>query len=174
MRCKPVKRVDLILLIIIFTFSFTSLINAVPRGIRHYAESEPAPDFMLRDLNGVNHQFADYRGRVVIVNFWAVWCRPCVKEMPSLDNARKLLQSDEIDVVAINVGDTADQIKAFLKQWPVDIKILLDQESNVMVNWKVLAMPTTYIIDSAGKIVIRVIGEYQWDDPHLLEQIRSI
>ncbi len=168
------KKVEVIPLIIVLLLFFSAPTHAVPRGIRHFAEPDPAPDFSLPDLNGENHRLADYRGKVLIVNFWAVWCRPCIKEMPSLQNASKLLQADGVDVTAINVGDTADQIKAFLKQRPVDFQILLDQQSKVMVNWKVLAMPTTYVLDSAGNIVMRVIGEYQWDDPQLLEQIRSI
>ena len=167
-------RVATHLLIVILIIAITTAALAVTRGLKRYSEPLTAPDFNLLDLDGVYHRITDYRGSVVIVNFWAVWCRPCVKEMPSLQNASDILRVHNVQTIAVNVGDTADQIRTFLKRQPLTIQILLDQQSKVSASWKVMAMPTTYILDPTGKIVIRVVGEYEWDDPVLLEQIRSI
>lgn len=153
---------------------FATLTQAIPRGIKHYTEPITAPNFNLQDLHGVTHQLTDYQGKVVIVNFWAVWCRPCIKEMPSLQNASNQLQKHDVHVIAINIGDQADKIRTFLKDRSLSILILLDQQSKVTASWEVLAMPTTYIVDPTGKIVMRVVGEYDWNDPDLLDQIRSI
>jgi peroxiredoxin len=137
-------------------------------------ETRIAPDFAIEDMQGKIHSLANYRGKVMIVNFWATWCPPCVKEMPSLQRAWEQLRGENIAVLAINMGETKQAIERFTQRYPVDLPILLDKDVDVADAWSVKGLPTTYVVDPNGQIVFQVIGEREWDDPKLLEEIREL
>ncbi|MCU7948037.1 MAG: TlpA family protein disulfide reductase [Candidatus Thiodiazotropha sp. (ex Cardiolucina cf. quadrata)] len=147
---------------------------AVAIGVRLYPNPKPANDFSLPDLTGKIHQITDYRGKAYILNFWATWCAPCIKEMPALERAAEILQEQEILVLTVNSGETRQEIEKFINKTPINLPILLDGNSKVMDKWKVLALPTSYIIDVEGMVVARVVGGQEWDDPSLLTQIRAL
>ena len=90
-----------------------------PQTLRALSDLAPAPGFTLADLDGNTHQLADYRGRVVIVNFWATWCPPCREEMPSMQRAWEQIQSEGIVILAINVGETEDRVFTFTADYPL-------------------------------------------------------
>ncbi|MEL0584636.1 MAG: TlpA disulfide reductase family protein [Candidatus Thiodiazotropha sp. (ex. Lucinoma kazani)] len=147
---------------------------AVAIGIRLYPNPKPANDFSLPDLTGKVHQITDYRGKAYILSFWATWCAPCIKEMPALERAAEMLQEQEIVVLTVNSGETRREIEKFLIKKPISLPILLDGNSKVMDEWKVLALPTSYIVDAEGMVVARVVGGQEWDDPSVLTQIRAL
>jgi peroxiredoxin len=138
------------------------------------SETRAAPDFTLEDMQGVTHSLADYQGKVMIVNFWATWCPPCVKEMPSLQRAWEQLRGEDIGVLAINMGEQKQAIEGFIQKHPVELPILLDKDFDMADAWAVSGLPTTYVVDPEGQIVFQVIGEREWDDPDLLEEIRGL
>lgn len=138
------------------------------------SETRVAPDFTIEDTQGVTHSLADYRGQVLVVNFWATWCPPCVKEMPSLQRAWEELRKEDIAVLAINMGEQKQAIEDFIQKYPVELPILLDKDFDMADAWSVTGLPTTYVVDSEGQIVFQVIGEREWDDPDLLEEIRGL
>ncbi|MCU7854226.1 MAG: TlpA family protein disulfide reductase, partial [Candidatus Thiodiazotropha sp. (ex Lucinoma borealis)] len=146
---------------------------AVAIGVRLYPNPKPANDFSLPDLTGKIHQITDYRGKAYILNFWATWCAPCIKEMPALERAAEILQEQEILVLTVNSGETRQEIEKFINKTPINLPILLDGNSKVMDKWKVLALPTSYIVDVEGMVVARVVGGQEWDDPSVLTQIRA-
>jgi peroxiredoxin len=133
-----------------------------------------APDFSLRDSDGAEHRLSDYRGRVVIVNFWATWCPPCREEMPSMQRAWPAFQEKDIAMLAINVGEDADTVFEFTAYYPVEFPLLLDEDSAVIKAWPVRGLPTTFVVDPQGRIVFRAIGARKWDDPALLETIGAL
>ncbi|MCU7804591.1 MAG: TlpA family protein disulfide reductase [Candidatus Thiodiazotropha sp. (ex Lucinoma annulata)] len=147
---------------------------AVAIGVRLYPNPKPANDFSLPDLTGKIHQITDYRGKAYILNFWATWCAPCIKEMPALERAAEILQEQEILVLTVNSGETRQEIEKFINKTPINLPILLDGNSKVMDKWKVLALPTSYIVDVEGMVVARVVGGQEWDDPSVLTQIRAL
>ncbi|MCM8854263.1 MAG: TlpA family protein disulfide reductase [Candidatus Thiodiazotropha sp.] len=147
---------------------------AVAIGVRLYPNPKPANDFSLPDLTGKIHQITDYRGKAYILNFWATWCAPCIKEMPALERAAEILQEQEILVLTVNSGETRQEIEKFINKTPIKLPILLDGNSKVMDKWKVLALPTSYIVDVEGMVVARVVGGQEWDDPSVLTQIRAL
>ncbi|MCU7873004.1 MAG: TlpA family protein disulfide reductase [Candidatus Thiodiazotropha sp. (ex Lucinoma borealis)] len=147
---------------------------AVAIGVRLYPNPKPANDFSLPDLAGKIHQITDYRGKAYILNFWATWCAPCIKEMPALERAAEILQEQEILVLTVNSGETRQEIEKFINKTPINLPILLDGNSKVMDKWKVLALPTSYIVDVEGMVVARVVGGQEWDDPSVLTQIRAL
>ena len=138
------------------------------------SEPVPAPGFSLSGLDGRAHALADYAGRVVIVNFWASWCPPCRAEMPSLNRASAALQGKGVTMLAINAGEDRAAVAAFVGDHPIAFPVLLDSDGEAGTRWAVKGLPTTFVIDRAGRIVYRVIGDREWDDPGLLEQILNL
>ncbi len=133
-----------------------------------------APEFNLEDQDGNFLKISDYKGKVVIVNFWATWCPPCRKEMPSMQRAWEILQKEDIVMLAINVGEDSDQIFSFTAEYPVEFPLIMDKDSSVVNQWKVRGLPTTYIVNPAGKIVYQAIGDREWDSDEIMNQIRRL
>ena len=165
-------RVSLVGLLVLLT-SLT-LAQDAGRGFTRLAETPPAPDFELSDLDGDRHRLSDYRGRVVIVNFWATWCPPCRAEMPSMQSAWEQLEDEGVMMLGIDVGEDEDTIFQFTADYPVDFPLLLDLDSRVTAEWPVRGLPTTFVVDPQGRIVYRAIGSREWDDPELLSQVRAL
>jgi peroxiredoxin len=138
------------------------------------AGNPDAPDFKLEDQDGKFVKLSDFKGKVVIVNFWATWCPPCRKEMPSMQRAWEKLEQEDIVMLAINVGEDSDQIFAFTAEYPVEFPLLMDRDSSVVKQWKVRGLPTTYIINPAGKIIYQAIGDREWDSDEIINQIRRL
>jgi len=133
-----------------------------------------APNFKLENQEEKFVQLTDFKGKVVVINFWATWCPPCRKEMPSMQRAWEILKKEGIMMLAINVGEDSDAIFAFTAEYPVDFPLLMDKTSSVSREWRVRGLPSTYIIDPQGRIIYQAIGGREWDAPELLEQIRAL
>ena len=134
----------------------------------------PAPDFNLVDMDAVVHTLSDYRGRVVVVNFWATWCPPCREEMPAMERAWQQLRKQDVMMLAINVGEDEDTVFEFTANYPVEFPLLLDTTSAVISAWPVRGLPTTFVIDPEGRLVYRAIGGREWDAPELIRQILEL
>ncbi len=144
------------------------------RGLTEVPGHPQAPAFTLKDLDDETHKLADYRGKVLIVNFWATWCPPCRAEMPSMERAWKKIKGEGIVILGINVGEDVDTVFPFTGDYPVTFPLLLDQESAVEGPWGVIGLPTTFVVDPHGRIVYRAVGAREWDDPELLAKVRAL
>ena len=133
-----------------------------------------APDFSLSDMDDKVHKLSDYRGKPVIINFWATWCPPCREELPSMNRAWKKIKNDGIAMLAINVGEDEDTIFAFTGEYPIDFTVLVDEDSNGIRTWPIKGLPTTFILDPEGRIVYQAIGGRVWDDDKLLDKVRAL
>lgn len=116
-----------------------------------------APDFSLTDLNGNTVKLSDYRGKVVILNFWASWCPPCVAEMPDFDKVnRKLAESDDAVILAVNLTDgqreTEEKARKFIKDKGYSLNVLLDKKGSASDDYMIYSIPTTYIINRDGTL----------------------
>lgn len=138
------------------------------------AEPYPAPALKLRDLDGVSHDLAALRGKVVVVNFWATWCPPCRREMPSLERLRQQFAGQGLEVLAVDVGEDADTVFAFTGQLDPapTFPLLLDTDSAVMQRWRVRGLPTTFVVDGDGRVIYRAIGGREFDHPALIRQLQ--
>lgn len=165
------KRWSLILLLL---FVQSALAQQAGEGLTALTDLPEAPDFQLTDMDGNIHHLSDYKGRVVIVNFWATWCPPCREEMPSMQRAWGQLQKEGILMLGINVGEDEDTIFQFSANYPVDFPLLLDLDSTVINQWPVMGLPTTFVVDTKGRIAYRAIGGREWDDPELLALVRAL
>lgn len=132
------------------------------------------PPLALTDLEGKQHTLADYRGKVVILNFWATWCAPCVKEMPAFEQLAGRLSGERFALLTINFGEKAERIKPFLKKIGVDLPVLLDADMNMSKAWVKRGLPTTYVIDAEQNIRYQVLGELAWDAPEVEAKIRDL
>ena len=156
---------------------FSCLIShsyALPPGMKHIEKPWQAAEINLTDINGHRHTIGDYQGKLLLVNFWGTWCKPCRKEMPSLQRAYNQLIDDDIVIIAIAMGDSLSEVNKFNNKNPVDFALLADEDSKVSDNWSVSALPTTYIVNQKGEVIIRIIGAYEWDSLQFLEQVKSL
>ena len=133
-----------------------------------------APAFELAGPDASIYRLADFKGQPLIVNFWATWCPPCRAEMPSMQRAWEQLQAEGIGMIAINVGEDAETVQAFLEQIPVSFPLPLDTDSKVSQRWPMRGLPTTFVVGPEGRLVYKATGEREWDDPALLEQVRAL
>ena len=138
--------------------------------------AKPAPVLKLNDTDGTLHDLAQLKGKVVLVNFWATWCPPCRREMPSMQRLKQALAGEAFEVLAVDVGEDSDTIHVFTSQLDATLTfpILLDTRSRTMREWQVAGLPTTYLVDRGGRIVSSAIGGREFDHPELVAAIRAV
>jgi peroxiredoxin len=134
----------------------------------------PAPDFELQDTEGKQHRLSEYRGKTVIINFWATWCPPCREEIPSMNRAWQQLRQEDVIMLAVNMGEDEDTIFVFTADYQAEFPLLLDRDGAVTAQWPVKGLPTTYIIAPDGSIAYRAIGGRVWDDRTILDTVREL
>lgn len=135
-----------------------------------------APDFALESLDGHRLALADLKGRVVMLNFWATWCPPCRREMPSMDELHRALSERPFSVVAINEWEEPDQVFAWigvLPRFPA-FPILFDPDGAVAEAYGVKGLPTTFVIDREGRIAYRAMGGREFNHPEVVRLIESL
>jgi len=125
-----------------------------------------APAFSLSGPNGESISLADQAGKVVLINFWATWCRPCVKEMPALEGLWKRYRDDGLEVITINVDKRgAKAVKKFIKRHAINLPMVLDPKGDTRRDYEVIAMPTSYLLGRDGRFIGKALGDRQWDGP---------
>jgi peroxiredoxin len=125
-------------------------------------------NFTLPLLSGGNAALSAYKGKVVILNFWATWCPPCRVEMPSMETLYRRFNDQGLEILAVDVGEDALTVQRFMRNYGYTFPILLDRDSRVSSIYGIEAIPTTYIIDREGKIISRIIGSIMWDTPQVI------
>ncbi len=136
------------------------------------AIDKPAPDFTLVDLEGKTWTLSELQGQVVFLNFWATWCPPCVKEMPSMQNLYTALPKDQFKMLAVLNRDDPAIAGAFVEKLDITIPVLIDQENLIGSQYGLTGVPETFIIDKQGIIREKFIGPAEWDAPNAVEMIQ--
>ncbi len=134
----------------------------------------PAPALELVDLDGKVHRLADYRGKAVLVNFWATWCVPCREEMPSIERLRASLEGRRFAVLAVNLAEPEARIRRFLEAVPLGFPVLLDRDAAVAKAWQAKLLPATYILGPDGAIRYRHLGALDWSRPEVRDAILAL
>ena len=138
------------------------------------APATRAPALELADLEGRTHKLADYRGKVVLVNFWATWCEPCREEMPSIERLRASLAGRPFAVLAVNLAEPESRIRKFLDAMPLGFAVLLDRDAKAARAWQAKMLPATYIVGPDGVIRFQHRGELDWSKPEVRRQIAAL
>ena len=150
-------------------------LNSLSARLKPYTGDPTPPELDLLDLDGRRYDLADYRGKVVLINFWASWCPPCVEEIPSLNRLGERLKGDDFELLSVDIKEEVSVVEGFLKQVPANYPVLMDVEGKTVLPWKLRAFPTTYILDKQGKIRLAYFGGLMWDsDPVVAEITRLI
>ena len=140
------------------------------------AKPIPAKNFTFKDLDGKPHSLADYPGKVILVNFWATWCPPCRREMPSMERLYQRLKGEPFMIIAVDQFETEDLVFAFTGQLdPLPtFPILLDPKSQASRDWDVKGLPTSFLVDKHGRIAYRAIGGRDFEHPEMEKLIRDL
>ena len=136
-----------------------------------------APKLKLKNMDGKQVSLEKLRGKVVIINFWATWCPPCRREMPSLQ--RLWLQHDgktDLQIVAVNIGENAETVLDFMGTLDASptFTIVFDKDSAALRQWPIKGLPTTFLIDKKGHIAYRAIGGREFDSPESIAVINKL
>jgi len=134
----------------------------------------PAPELRAQDLAGVPKTLADYRGKVVLLNFWASWCPPCLREMPSLERLRVKMAGRPLEIVALDSAEAPEEVNAYLARMKLGFPILLDPDGSNTKRWNVFALPTTFMLDAEGRVRYVLTGPTEWDEGEALGIIESL
>ena len=130
--------------------------------------------FSLPDFNGETHTLPDYQGKVVLINFWATWCPPCIYEMPELMRLKQQFADKPFEILAINVAEKKYRVRKFTKTTKLSLPVLLDTKNEAFTDWGVKTLPTSFLVDARGKTRYRIRGNPGWEDEKTLEMIEGL
>ncbi len=149
----------------------TSLVWAHPQafeqmGVVAPKTVKPAPDFALTDIHGKPVSLGDFRGKTVLLNFWATWCGACKEELPSMERLYQSLKGKGFEIVAISIDrGNQDRVKKYAREYNLSFPILLDPDQKIRKNYYIMGLPTSYLIDPQGQLRGFVSGARTWDHP---------
>ncbi len=134
-----------------------------------------APDFSLPDLGGKSVTLSDFRGKVVLLNFWATWCPPCRREIPSLKRLYQLRKDREFEIVAVSVDKaSSSKVASFVASYQMSFPVLVNPRGDVGQRYWTRAVPTSFLLDKKGVIRWKVVGPREWDGAETLAKIDQL
>jgi peroxiredoxin/dienelactone hydrolase len=142
--------------------------------LRPYTGDRETPPLSLETIDGERIELQSYRGKVVVLNFWATWCPPCVEEIPSLERLRKLRHDRGLEVLSVDVGEEPEKVRAFLEDKPVGYPVALDPQARAFKAWNTYAFPTTFVLDRSHRIRYAVFGAFAWDSREVLDAVDAL
>jgi peroxiredoxin len=158
---------------------FLALLLIIVTGCRREVpvarEGKPAPDFTLSGVSGEKVRLAEFRGKVVLLNFWASWCPPCREEIPALINLDKAMVGKDFRMLAVAIDKGGrDTIVEFLRHQEVSLPVLLDPDGSVAKTYGITGVPETFIIDKMGKIRKKIVGPIDWSDISVIRYLNKL
>ena len=145
------------------------------RSLKEYKGDSNPPALKLKNLKDKMVDLKSLHGQVVLVNFWATWCPPCVHEMPSMQRLTNKLKSKPFTILAVNMAEEKSTIQNFINtKVKVNFPIVMDKDGTALRNWKVFAFPTSYLIDKKGQIRFALFGSIEWDTPDIINKIEML
>ena len=135
---------------------------------------EVAPDFTLPGLTQGSFALANYKQQVVVLNFWATWCPPCVEETPGLEKFAARVQPKGVTVIGVSVDQDRAALEKFVSDYHLSYPVALDPDRALAARYGTFQFPETYIIDRHGRVAERIIGPIDWQDPRILSFVESL
>jgi peroxiredoxin len=158
--------------LLLYACTLTASVQAAPALVPWSGAAAPA--LSLRDVDGRVHALKAYRGKVVLINFWATWCEPCRQEMPSIQRLRDRLSGKGFAVLAVSVDEPDARVRQFVKQTGLDLTVVMDPGKTVTRNWGVRYLPVSFIVGADGRIRYRVVGDIDWDNDTVVGVISQL
>jgi peroxiredoxin len=156
---KHKRWIQLCIFAVVIVIGALTLINNLYATEKKPVEGSKAPDFTLVGLDGKQHKLSDYKGKTVMVNFWGTWCPPCKDEMPAIQHQFDKLDRQNVEFLALNLGESKITVQSFVDQYKITFPILLDDNEATRKRFGVSQYPTTFFIAPDGKISKIIIGE---------------
>ncbi|HUP30649.1 MAG TPA: TlpA disulfide reductase family protein [Usitatibacter sp.] len=132
------------------------------------------PPLMRPDLSGKVVDLKELRGKVVVLNFWATWCEPCMAEMPSLERLRSRFQGRPLEVLTVNYGEGTPRIRDYLAKQKISLPVLLDPDKEAATAWRAGGLPITFLIDARGRVRHYAFGERDWSDEETVKLVENM
>ena len=148
-------------------------LSALSGGLKA-VQGRATPGLAFSLASGQTLEMGALKGKVVLVNFWATWCPPCRREMPSMDRLDKMETGRPFTIVAVNVKEEDDLVERFLDEMPLGFPVALDPEGKLAAAWKAFVYPTSYLVDKAGRIRFSLNGTLEWDEPEVVDLIERL
>ncbi|MBF0169807.1 MAG: TlpA family protein disulfide reductase [Nitrospinae bacterium] len=137
-------------------------------------EGQTAPDFSLPTLDGGTMTLADYRGKVVLLNFWATWCPPCKEEMPSMQKLYEHFKGRDFVMLTVSIDDKTGDVAPFMKELGLTFPVAFDPGAKVGADYGLTGVPETFLIDKRGTVMHHLIGPGDWYQPGLVSAFESL
>jgi thiol-disulfide isomerase/thioredoxin len=150
-----------------------SATEKLPRGVMR-VDGITAPDLQLDNIDGEAYDLTATGGHWRFVHFWASWCGPCRREMPSIERMIPMLEDSDLEFVIVNTAETEDAVFNFLGIVAPDLVPLMDNDGLVTQIWQPRGLPSTFLVDPSGKIQYKALGGRDWDKPGYIEFLRSL
>lgn len=161
-------------LLLLASAALVGLVTAACESTPAPPVGEPAPDFELPDLDGSPHRLSEWRGRVVVLNFWATWCPPCIDEMPSLQSLHRALSDKGLAILAVSADERFRDIEEFVETYDIEFTVLHDEGKKVSRRYQTFMYPETYIIDRSGRLRSKVVGPRDWVAPTVIRDLVAL
>jgi thiol-disulfide isomerase/thioredoxin len=136
--------------------------------------SGATPPLELSAVDGRKVALDGLKGRVVVVNYWATWCEPCIEEMPSLERLRVKMKGRPFEVLAVNYGESSERVSRFVAKMKLTMPVLLDPYKSSVDAWKVRGLPMTFIVDAKGQVRYWSFGERDWSQGEALQLVQRL
>jgi thiol-disulfide isomerase/thioredoxin len=160
--------------VLLFFLLLTGTLISNAGSLQQFPANTLAPVLHLKDLPGQYHSLDQYRGKVVLVNFWGSWCSTCIEEMPGLQRLQQKFKHGEFVVLAVNVNQTRTTVKRFLQKVAIDLTVVMDTSAKTAESWKVDFYPSSFIIDKSGYLRFFAIGKVDWDQTAIVDVIHRL
>ena len=135
----------------------------------------PAPDFTFPGLDGKMVSLSDYKGKVVLVNIWATWCPPCVKEMPSMEKLYRKFKRENFEILAVSIDEPGPKAVApFMEKTRLTFPALIDSKGAIKSVYRISAIPESFIIDKQGFLIKKIVGPLDWAAPQVFRFFSSL
>lgn len=145
----------------------------LPAGIIKL-DGRAAPPLVLADMDGNRTDLARLRGKWVLVHFWAGWCGPCRREMPTLQQLHQQLQDERFLLVLVNTAETDDEVFAFLPTVAPELSTLMDRDGLATERWQPRGLPSSFLVDPEGRLRFLALGGRDWASPAYLSFLRAL
>ena len=172
MLALSLKRI--FIFVVLFNLAGLFSIPAQATNLKPVEGKIAAPALVLQDLQDNKHDLKDYKGQVVLVQFWATYCAPCRKEMPSMNKMMKKMGDIPFKILAVDMGESKEEVNQFVSEVKPEFTILMDEDGKSINDWRVFAAPSNFIIDPDGNIRYTLFGGVEWDSDELIEKLKAV